>query len=408
MDNGRKQFALLLDFENLVISIENSSPEAAKPFDLNGALRFLEKRYGQVVYRKAIADWGNPTFRKYAVDLQRAGVEMQHVVRIGYSGKNTADTYLVLEAMACILQYPDIGGYIIATGDVDFLPLITRLKATGRTVVGMGAEGAIATSLLQNCDEYVCCGPEGLQVKDRRSADMGSVINALGVVFRSQDELPLPEVEQALRRELPGFCPENYGAASIEELLAQLPSFLRADGDGDDRRVAWTGPRRAPRPAAAQTAQTSGELSFSDYMQATRWFMADPEGRDRILRAIFHALSDGATMAVADLRDTVDPDHDMSDKQWYGTLFSLKCGGGLYEHPDGGEHSMDNRRVSLFRGVEDEDEFRVRYYTSLFHKAYGERDDISPESCAELLYGEEAETKIALFAEVFDRLARRH
>lgn len=401
MRNGHQQFALLLDFENLVISLENNVPDAEKPFNLNRTLRFLENRYGQVVYRKAIADWSNPTFRKYAVDLQRGGVEMQHVVRIGYNAKNAADTYLVLEAMACVLQYPDISGYIIATGDVDFLPLITRLKAMGRKVIGMGAEGAIANSLLQNCDEYVCCGVDGLKVKDRTSVDSGNVVNALRGILRDRSERSLAEVEQALRRELPGFSPEDYGAGDLASLLMQLRSFVAVE----DGKVRWEGPREVQR--AAEPAPVNGDMSFADYMHATRWFVADAELRDRVLRAIFHTLADGSTLEVSDLRAAVDPDEEMSDKQWYGTLFSLKCGGGLYEHPDGGDQAMNCRRVSLFRGVEDEDEFRIRYYCSLFHKAFGEREDITPERCAELLYGDEAETKVGLFQEVFERLSRR-
>jgi uncharacterized LabA/DUF88 family protein len=401
MRNGHQQFALLMDFENLIISLENSAPEAEKPFNLNRTLRFLEDRYGQVVYRKAIADWGNPTFRKYAVDLQRSGVEMQHVVRIGYNAKNTADTYLVLEAMACVLQYPDIGGYIIATGDVDFLPLITRLKATGRKVIGMGAEGAIANSLLQNCDEYICCGTDGLAVKDRLASDTGAVVNALRAVFQDQESLSLDELEEALRRELPGFTPADYGATDLPQLLGGLRNFVSLDGT----TAAWEGPRSVRQAQTPPPAD--GELSFEDYMHNTRWFVSDPDLRDRVLRAIFHTLSDGFSLEVSDLRAAVDPNEEMSDKQWFGTLFSLKCGGGLYEHPDNGDHAISGRRVSLFRGVEHEDEFRARYYTSLFHKAYGERDDITPELCAELLYGDEAETKTGLFQDVFARLARR-
>lgn len=401
MRNGHSQFALLLDFENLIISLENNVPEADKPFNLTRTLRFLEDRYGQVVYRKAIADWSNPTFRKYAVDLQRAGVEMQHVVRIGYNAKNTADTYLVLEAMACMLQYPDIGGYIIATGDVDFLPLISRLKASGRKVIGMGAEGAIASSLLQNCDEYVCCSAEGLEVKDRCCYDTGAVVNALRAIFRDGSDRSLAEVEQGLRREIPGFAPEDYGATDLVALLGQVRNFVAVENG----RVRWEGPsgtREAEKPGG-----DGEELSFADYMHATRWFVTEPELRDRVLRAMFHTLSDGSTLSVSDLRAAVDPDEEMPDKQWYGTLFSLKCGGGLYEHPDTGDPSMDTRRVSLFRGIEDEDEFRIRYYCSLFHKAYSEREDITPERCAELLYGEEAETKLGLFQDIFARLSRR-
>ena len=195
------------------------------------------------------------------------------------------------------------------------------------------------------------------------------------------------------------------GCQADFDLLAQLPSFAAMRDEQGQTHVTWAGPRRPPRAAVSPPA--SGELSFDDYMHATRWFMADADIRDRILRAIFHAISDGSAMEVSDLRAAVDPNEDMTDKQWYGTLFSLKCGGGLYEHPDGNEHSMNDRRVSLFRGVEHEDEFRVRYYTSLFHKAYGERDDLTPERCAELLYGDESDTKIGLFTEVFDRLARR-
>jgi hypothetical protein len=278
----------------------------------------------------------------------------------------SATTYLVLEAMACVLQYPDIGGYIIATGDVDFLPLISRLKATGRKVIGMGAEGAIAGSLLQNCDEYICCSADGLVVKDRSAADTGTVVNALRGVFRDCEDMELSEVEQALGRELPGFLPTEYGASSLAHLLGQLRNFVSLHEDGRTTKVVWEGPRTASRSRA--TAPNEGELSFGDYMHNTRWFVPDAELRDRVLRATFHTLSDGSAMDVMDLRAAVDPDEELADKQWYGTLFSLKCGGGLYEHPDGGEHSLNGRRVSLFRGIEDEDEFRTRYYASLFHK----------------------------------------
>ena len=39
------------------------------------------------------------------------------------SAKNAADMFLVIQAMDCMLTYPDIDVFVIVTGDGDFMPL---------------------------------------------------------------------------------------------------------------------------------------------------------------------------------------------------------------------------------------------------------------------------------------------
>ncbi|NLE54538.1 MAG: NYN domain-containing protein, partial [Lentisphaerae bacterium] len=187
MEKREQQIALLMDFENLVIGLENNEPDVERPFAMDDIIRFLEQHYGRVVYRKAFADWSNSKFRKYGQDLMRSGVEMQHVVRVGYNAKSTADTFLVLQAMDCVLHYPAIDMYVLVTGDADFLPLISRLKATGRKVVGLGTEGTIANTLIQNCDEYIYYGSDGLRLQAKTLLDKTPVINALRKILGSRD-----------------------------------------------------------------------------------------------------------------------------------------------------------------------------------------------------------------------------
>ena len=134
------QTAILIDFENLIIGVENNDPEAQKTFSIKKILQFVDKNYGHVTFKKAFADWSNQKFRKYAQDMMRNGIEMQHIVRSGYGNKNFNESHMTIAAMDCISRNPMVDTIVLATGDADFLPLINHLKATGRQVLGIGAE----------------------------------------------------------------------------------------------------------------------------------------------------------------------------------------------------------------------------------------------------------------------------
>jgi len=344
MDKTDGRLALLMDFENLIIGLENSDPTAEKPFSISAILRYLESNFGQVIYRKAFADWSNAKFRKYAFDLSRAGVEMQHVIRSGSQSKNAADTHLVIQAMDCMLHYPLIDTYVIVTGDGDFLPLITKLKAGGKKVFGLGTQGTTANSLVENCDEYLYCSNKGLTPKSRLPADI----------------VPVP----------------------------------RNNRNGEEKKLVAT--------------VVSGDPAFADYMRASRWFIQSAPHRDRIIQGIYEqSVKGGEPLTLAQLREQVPDADNVSDKEWFGTLFSLIHGGCLWEDPTTSEKPLYQRGVSLYRGIRDSAEFFTRYYCSLFHKAYSERPSMTARDCCDLMYGATAPEHLAVFEKVMERLSER-
>ncbi|MCZ6792102.1 MAG: NYN domain-containing protein, partial [Planctomycetota bacterium] len=81
--------AAFFDLENLAIGVrEVDYPE----FDVQLVLgRLIEK--GNVIVKKAYADWGN--WSQYKRSFHEAAVEMIDIPRSRYAGKNSADIKMV-------------------------------------------------------------------------------------------------------------------------------------------------------------------------------------------------------------------------------------------------------------------------------------------------------------------------
>ncbi len=429
--------ALLMDFENLVIGLENSDPASEKPFSISDVIGHLQRNHGPVVYRKAFADWSNAKFRKYVMDLTRAGVEMQHVVRTGINSKNAADVYLVIQAMDCLLHYPNIDTYAIVTGDGDFLPLITKLKASGRHVIGLGSLGTISNVLQENCDEYICYSQKGLTPRGEAvPCDIAAVTAALREAIGRDDVMPVRRAFGALRDRIPGFHPRTCGFGNIFDLLRAVPGLILSPREEGEETIRWAdgnAPWPPPRPAVSSEAVPAAvptqdadadsapsatpathpvpaalDPAFADYISSTRWFIRDPALRDPVILGIFDILSrQSGSITLDSLRTRVPQADKTTDKEWFGTLFSLIHGGCLWEDALTSDRPLVERAVSIFRGVGQTQEFMLRYYSSLFHKAFNERDDVSPGMCSLLMYGDTAAEHLDLFDKVLARLRER-
>lgn len=151
--------ALLLDFENLVIPFESKGGPPVASLDVETLIDFVEDNFGNVIFRRAYADWSNSMFGRYQAQLQDLGVEMIQVRRrTRASKKNGADILLTADAVECLLLRPFIDTFAIVSGDSDIGPLITKLKSHGKTVIVIGPdEKSTARHVISLADRFKFC-----------------------------------------------------------------------------------------------------------------------------------------------------------------------------------------------------------------------------------------------------------
>ena len=138
-DSSDAQAALLIDLENLVIPFERK--KGSNRVHIGPIVEFVESSFGDVIFRRAYADWSDESFLGLERELQDLGVEMIHVRRrTRRSKKNGADILLTADAVECLLLRPYIDVFAIVSGDSDIGPLITKLRAHGKMVVVIGPD----------------------------------------------------------------------------------------------------------------------------------------------------------------------------------------------------------------------------------------------------------------------------
>ena len=141
--------AVFCDYENLAIGARDGRLGA---FDIQMALeRMLDK--GRVLIKRAYSDW-----KRYSDDrrpMHEAGFELIEVPHVSYSGKNSADIHLVVDALDLCYTRPHIDVVVIMSGDSDFSPLVRKLRENNKRVIGLGVKNATSDLLVENCDEFI-------------------------------------------------------------------------------------------------------------------------------------------------------------------------------------------------------------------------------------------------------------
>src|SRR5437868_1057692 len=138
--------ALLIDFDNVTMGIRS---------DLGKELRTLLSSdiiKGKVAVQRAYADWRR--YPQYIVPLSEASIDLIFAPAYGSSKKNATDIRLAIDALELVFTRPEIGTFILLSGDSDFSSLVIKLKEYGKYVIGVGIRESSSDLLIQNCDEY--------------------------------------------------------------------------------------------------------------------------------------------------------------------------------------------------------------------------------------------------------------
>jgi uncharacterized protein (TIGR00288 family) len=107
---------------------------------------------GKVAVQRAYADWRR--YPQYVVPLTESSIDLIFSPAYGSAKKNATDIRLAIDAMELVFVRPEIGTFILLSGDSDFSSLVIKLKEYGKYVIGVGIRESSSDLLVQNCDEY--------------------------------------------------------------------------------------------------------------------------------------------------------------------------------------------------------------------------------------------------------------
>ena len=270
--------AIFCDFENVAIGVRDAN---YKEFDVEMILeRLLDK--GNIVVKKAYADWSR--FKNAKRSMHEAAFEMIEIPHVSYSGKNSADIRLVVDALDLCYTKPHIEYFVVVSGDSDFSPLVSKLRENNKIVIGLGVKNSSSDLLIDNCDEFIyyddlerkrrqgkhgkprkkkkpqaprgdsdttadtgavagttdASAPEpeapanGDDLEERRQEALDHVLDIVEALFSDRDSHVWGSmVKQTLKRKRPNFSERFHGYRTFSELLedAQKRGMLELSRD---------------------------------------------------------------------------------------------------------------------------------------------------------------------------------
>lgn len=116
------------------------------------AILNFARSFGPLVVNRAYCNW--QFYGRYRHDLLDGAVELIQLFPPGFGTKNGADIKLCLDAYEDVLRLGHISTVVIVGGDSDFMPLSQKIKAAGRTVVGIGTRKSSNRHWVQSCHEF--------------------------------------------------------------------------------------------------------------------------------------------------------------------------------------------------------------------------------------------------------------
>jgi uncharacterized protein (TIGR00288 family) len=214
--------ALLIDFDNVTMGIRS---------DLGKELRNLLSSdiiKGKVAVQRAYADWRR--YPQYIVPLSEASIDLIFAPAYGSSKKNATDIRLAIDALELVFTRPEIGTFILLSGDSDFSSLVIKLKEYGKYVIGVGIRESSSDLLVQNCDEYYSYNALAGLVKSsddeptRKYDPWELVKEAIARMKENHDVMRSDRLKQVMQEIDPTFDEKNLGISKFSKFCQEASS----------------------------------------------------------------------------------------------------------------------------------------------------------------------------------------
>ncbi|MFH1140277.1 MAG: NYN domain-containing protein [Chloroflexota bacterium] len=223
---AEQQIAVLIDYENVGL----------------GSIRWLFDQIsdiGRIVVKRAYADWSAENTRRDRGQVLELGIEPVILFHSAASGKNSSDIRLAIDAVDLLHESSFIDTFVIVSADSDFVPLVTKLRSAGKSVIGAGRKAAVSSTLVASCDKYFYLDLEAspTPLADTTQALPGDslLVRAMKVSVDDQGRVTGSKLMSTMQRLDPAFNPKALGYSTFSRYLDSSPEVkvTRQRGRGD-------------------------------------------------------------------------------------------------------------------------------------------------------------------------------
>ena len=255
----------------VLIDADNTSVRAAE------ALMEEVAKYGVPTVKRAYGDWTDKHLSGWLREVPKYAI--QPMLQIAHtSGKNSSDSALIIDAMD-LLYSGNVDAFALVSSDSDFTSLAIRLRASGRTVYGLGLRKT-PESLRQAVDRFIfledlreeaevvaTAAPEeveaapaeepteetGEETGERRIPDLRRLLErAVAAVSDEDGWADLSSMRNQITRVEPSFSLKDYGSSKMSDLV-RAQTYLEVEQPADAQVRVRLKPKRV-RKTAKRTA----------------------------------------------------------------------------------------------------------------------------------------------------------
>ncbi len=213
--------ALLIDFDNVTMGMRSDLSKELKNLLNSDIIK------GKVTVQRAYADWRR--YPQYIVPLSEASIDLIFAPAYGSNKKNATDIRMAIDGIELVFVRPEIGTFILLTGDSDFSSLVLKLKEYGKYVIGVGIQESSSDILVQNCDEYYSytnlSGLRKTTDSDHQPIDPWVLVErAVEQMAAKDDVMRSDRLKQVMLELDPGFDEGEYGFSKFSRFLTETSS----------------------------------------------------------------------------------------------------------------------------------------------------------------------------------------
>lgn len=220
----------------------------------NTSFQYFEKVFdlitdeGIVTHRKIYGDWTGDKLKTYKEHI--LNYSLNAIQQFEYTkGKNSTDSAMIIDAMD-ILYRDNVDGFCIVSSDSDFTKLASRLRESGKNVIGMGRQHT-PKAFVAACNEFKYLDIDSSVIKTEteetkeKKKTPSKKKETKETVSSDQSLTPIEEIKEDIRKIVeeksdgegwllasqlgeimikkhPDFDPKHYGHKKLASLLESL------------------------------------------------------------------------------------------------------------------------------------------------------------------------------------------